>query len=485
MAKKWIACILVLLLALPSAAFACTTIVVGREVSADGSFIFGRTDDTHTITKAGLVTVPAQTLETAPVFVDAYNGFTMELPKESCQYVMTPRSESANTGIWAESALNEYHVAISATETITPKPAALTADPYVLNGIAESNIPTLVIPYIRTAREGMERLGALVTQYGSAESNGVLIADDSEAWYMEIYTGHQWLAIKLPQDKVAVIPNAAVLGCVDVSDAENVMVSEGFWELAETNGFLVQQEGKPHAALTYGVDRLDPQYLNGCQYRFWGARHFFAPAETGDIDLTAYYEAFFVPDEKVTLADCMELMRYRYEDTPYNANVNKPCRPIGVNYSEGAHLFWIRPYRPTVMWVAAANPEFSVFLPLYGNLTSTPEAYTRDSLIYSRSTAYYSFRGLSNLCVEDRERYGAPVRQYWKAMETMLIDQIPQMDQTYLDSGRSGDTAASLFAQIADKALSAAGMLTDRVMEQRIERMAYTEDDFRNHFQDW
>lgn len=484
MPRRLMAIILVFLLMLPSLATACTTVIIGREVSADGSFIFGRTDDTHTIGKSQIVSVPAQKATTPTVFVDEYNGFTMELPPESYQYVMTPRALSVHTGIWAESALNEYNVAISATETLVAKPEALEADPYVLNGIAESNIPTLVIPYVKTALEGIKRLGALVTQYGSAESNGVVIADASEAWYIEIYTGHQWLAIKLPQDKVAVIPNAAVLGCVDVEDHANVLASPNFWELAETNKFLVKNDGKPHAAMTYGIDRFAEKFLKGCQYRFWGARHFLAPSQTGDIDMTQYYDAFFVPDQKVSLADCMELMRYRYEDTPNNSNVNKQCRPIGVNYTDEAHLFWLRPHRPIVEWIALANPEFSVFLPLYGNLTSTPEAYTKDILTYSDEVAYDCFRGLSNLCVEDRQHYGTEVRKFWKATETVLISKMTEMDEAYLDSGSSGDMAASLFADIATDALDNARRLFNQVMEQRIKRMSYTQDDFLDRYQD-
>ena len=484
MPKKWIAIALSLLFLLPSMASACTTVIVGREVSADGSFIVGRTDDTHTIGKVQIVSVPAKTSETPEVFTDVHNGFTMSLPLTACQYVMTPRAESANTGIWAESALNEYGVAISATETIVAKPEALKADPYVANGIAESNLPTLVIPYVKTAQEGIRRLGELVEKYGSAESNGVVIADSAEAWYMEIYTGHEWLAVKLPQDKVAVIPNAAVLGCEDVNNKDAVLASATLWELAKNNGFLVEENSKPHAAKTYGADRFEEKLLKGCQYRFWGAHHLLAPSQTGDIDMTAYYEAFFAPDKKVSLADCMELMRYRYEDTVHNSNIDKSCRPIGVNYTEAAHLFWMRPHLPTVEWVALANPEFSVFLPMYGNLTSTPEAYTRDTLIYSDAVAYDCFRGLSNLCVEDRQRYGAGVRAYWKAMETTLIGNISAMDQAYLDSGLNGDTAASLFAGIAQTALDASRMLFDQVMNQRILRMSYTEDDFLNRYQD-
>ena len=480
MTRKWIALICAVVLLVPAFASACTTIIVGREVSADGSFIVGRTVDAHIVGQEQINTVPAQTADTPVVFVDKANGFTMELPLTNCQYIMT----AMPSGLYWESALNEYNVAITATETIKPKPEALEADPYVANGIAESNIPTLVIPYVKTAAEGIRLLGALVSEYGSAESNGVVIADPNEAWYIEIYTGHQWLAIKLPEDKIAVIPNEAVIGCADVGDTETVIATPDFWDFAEVNGFLVERDGQPHAALTYGASRFASESLKGSQYRFWGARHFFAPSQTGDIDMTAYYEAFFVPDEKVTLADCMEVMRYRYEDTQYNANVHKECRPIGVNYTDAAHLFWMRENLPVVEWFAMANPEFSVFLPMYGNLTSTPAAYTNSTMVFSQDVAYFCFRGLSNLCVEDRERYGADVRAYWKAMETALIGNMDAMDQTYLNSGCDGDVAAQLFADIAEEALADSIQLFNQVMYQRIARMSYTEDDFTNRYQD-
>ena len=55
------------------------------------------------------------------------------------------------------------------------------------------------------AREGVERLGALVEQHGISEESAVVFADDNETWYMEIYSGHQWAAIRFPDDSYAVI----------------------------------------------------------------------------------------------------------------------------------------------------------------------------------------------------------------------------------------------------------------------------------------
>ena len=46
-------------------------------------------------------------------------------------------------------------------------------------------IITLVLPYVTTAREGVARLGELLETYGTYESNGVIISDVDEIWYVE------------------------------------------------------------------------------------------------------------------------------------------------------------------------------------------------------------------------------------------------------------------------------------------------------------
>ncbi len=463
MQNKLVALLLAFLLVLPSVAGACTTIIVGRGASDDGSLIFGRTDDGEEFQTIQIVTVPAQTLSEPYEYVSVCNGFAMQLPPESCQYVMTPLAPAMNAGIWAESALNEYGVSITATESIYGGEDVLQYDPYVENGIAEDSIPTVVIPYVQTAREGIERLGSIVTQYGSAEGNGVVIADETEAWYIEIYSGHHWLAVKVPDDKAAVIGNDALIGCVDVTDADTVIASPDFWRLAEEKGFLVNMDGQPHAALTYGEPHRDYS-----QIRVWAGQRYFAPSQEQGYDVNHTYDLFFTPDRPVTLHSVMELTRYRYEDTCYNVNENDQWRPIGINRTLAVHLFWYRPSLPAVYWVALSTAEFSVFLPMYGNLTSTPEAYTYDCDTYDTNSAYSVYRWLDTLGSLNRTDWGYPIRMHWRAMEEELIAGMPEMDKTYLASGSNGDVAAQLFAGIAAHALADAVTLTNEVIPKVI-----------------
>ena len=96
---------------------------------------------------------------------------------------------------------------MSATETITTNPRILGLDPYVENGMGEEDLVTLVLPYIKSAREGVERLGQLLKTYGTYEPNGIAFADKEEVWWLETIGGHHWAAVRIPDDSYVVAPN--------------------------------------------------------------------------------------------------------------------------------------------------------------------------------------------------------------------------------------------------------------------------------------
>ncbi|WP_310652749.1 C69 family dipeptidase, partial [Lactobacillus jensenii] len=75
----------------------------------------------------------------------------------------------------------------------------LAVDPFETeNGILEEAIVTCGLPYIKTAREGVERLGKIVTEHGAADADGILFADPDDAWYLEIGSGHHYVAPRIP-----------------------------------------------------------------------------------------------------------------------------------------------------------------------------------------------------------------------------------------------------------------------------------------------
>ena len=434
---------------------ACTTFIAGRAVTTDGSRIFGRSNDSDGLDVIKIVRRPAFNKQGPWTFTSAETNFTAQLPARGYSYLALPSAGlKPGYGTWDEAVLNDHQVCLTATESIYANPAALVADPYVKNGIDESVLPTIVIPYVSTALAGVEFLGSLLAQYGSTEGNAVVFADAKETWYMEIYTGHQWAAIRFPEDRYAVIANDSLLGNLDVTDTANVRTSPNLVKLAREHHFLQENNGQIHMAHTYGAPHRDYSQL-----RIWAAQKKLSPSQIGAYNVDTTYTLLQKPDHQISLAEAMDLFRYRYEDTAYNANTHPNNRAIGINRTAEAHFFWLRDDKPQTLWVALANPEMSIFLPLYGNVTKMPEAFTLEAATYNKDSAYWKFRSLSALAVQDRTGYGQEVRSTWRKMELDLIKNMPDLDAQYRAAGSTSQAANKLCGDVANKALHTADTL--------------------------
>ena len=162
----------------------CTTILVGKKASYDGSTMIARNDDSgagHYTSKKFVVIHPEEQPRT---YKTEISHLTIELPDNPMRYTAVPNAEKGE-GVWAASGVNAAQVGMTATETITSNPRVLGADPLVVyqpaedgkeevpGGIGEEDLVYIVLPYIKSAREGVKRLGSLLEQYGTYEMNGI------------------------------------------------------------------------------------------------------------------------------------------------------------------------------------------------------------------------------------------------------------------------------------------------------------------------
>lgn len=168
---------------------ACTTILVGKNASYDGSTMIARNDDSgsgHFTAKKFTVFQPQ---DYPAVYKSVISGVEIPLPGSGLRITAVPNAVEGK-GLWAASGVNAANVGMTATETITSNPRVLGADPLVKGGIGEEDIVYLVLPYVRSAREGVRRLGSLLEQYGTYEMNGIAFQDVDEVWWLETIGGH-------------------------------------------------------------------------------------------------------------------------------------------------------------------------------------------------------------------------------------------------------------------------------------------------------
>ena len=215
----------------------CTTILVGKRASYDGSTIVARNEDASNgkfTPKQMIVVEPKQQPRH---YKSVTSHLAIELDEEPMRYTAVPDALRED-GIWAEAGINDANVALSATETITSNERVLGADPLVElvpacgtegeegyipevpGGIGEEDITTLVLPYATSARDGVRRLGRLLETYGTYEMNGIAISDVDEIWWLETVGGHHWIAKRVPDDAYVTMPNQLGIDSFDLADAE-------------------------------------------------------------------------------------------------------------------------------------------------------------------------------------------------------------------------------------------------------------------------
>lgn len=432
-------------------AYACTGFYVGKEVSADGSVMIARTEDMTSSNNKRFIIHPAEEHEAGTYYTDAY-GLSVEYPQRTYRYSATPGSAYRYIGDapYGAAGFNELGVAATSTITAYPNEKALAADPFTENGLYELSVNDLILSRAATAREGIELIAAIVDEHGSGEGNIIMVADKNEAWYMEILSGHQYAAIKLPDDMAAVIPNAYMLGEIDVN-SEDVIVSKDLVQLPTRNGFLKKTNGRINLRETYSEPKKDSNTI-----RIWGGMRKLG----GTVEKDPYkteYNLLFKPSRKISVKDVMEATRYRYEDTEYNVNLpeNKYVRPIGTARQEENHILQIRRNMTTetgcIMWLCMGNAEFAPYVPFYAAaMTDTPTVYKIDSPSYNEYSMYWASRSLSTLCALDREDYGHKVQKFFGEYEDKLIANVTKTDAKMAVSQNKNKTANELSRTLAD-----------------------------------
>lgn len=167
-------------------------LIVGKGASVDGSIMIARNEDFGINNwNKHLAYRPQQINEAGDWTLG--NGLVVPMPTQFYAYSAIPDWDALTVDkdgkYYEERGINQYNVAVSATTSAEVNDKAAKADPLVKPGIIEAVIPTLILPQVKTAKEGVELLGQYIEEYGAGEGNSLYIADVNEAWLFEIGSG--------------------------------------------------------------------------------------------------------------------------------------------------------------------------------------------------------------------------------------------------------------------------------------------------------
>ena len=447
----------------------CTTIIIGQEQTADGSMIVARSEDWDAM-EAKNYEIFEGTDNGPREFVAKDSPFRCELPEKALGYsALSPYNLH---GHWGSAGFNTAGVGMSATESIFSNDEILKHDPLVENGVAENSVFNITLPYVHTAREGVERLGMLIEKYGIAEGFGIGFVDSKEIWYLETACGHRWLACRMPKNQYFVTGNQSRFRTYDPNDKENYLASADLIEFAEKHGLYNPAQGAFDFHEAYARDiKLDTTYNYP---RVWGLQQFFSPEIKNDVTKNTF-PVFAKAAHKVTLTELRTAFRFHYDNTehdPYlNSNPKEPYRPVSIFRTTQTHLLQVRPELPQaigcVNYVAMGMADLGVFLPLYQGITSYPEAYTKGNGESSDDSAYWKFRKIMVLGMTNYNKYAPIIKEAYAKFEAETDQRQREMEEEYLRIYKTQPLhAQDLLQAFSDKILNSALDLADRLQEK-------------------
>ena len=383
---------------------ACTTILVGKNASVDGSTMIARNDDTfRPITPQKFIIRPAAKNETGRKIKSWLNNFKLDLPENAQAVPAVPNVDYKNRGYYDESGINQKNVAMSCTESTYGNERALAFDPLVKDGLDEDCMQSVVLPYIDSARNGVEYLGKLIAKFGSPAGNSVLFSDKDEIWYMEIVTGHHWVAQRIPDDAYAIAANRVSIEQVDFDDSDNFIWSEGIQEFVAQHHLNVDHQGWNFRHI-FGTYSQQDRFYN--TNRVWYGQKYFNPEieqEPTDGDLPFIRRAA----KKITREDIEFVLGSHYQNTPYDPfgkgteEEKHRFRPIGLNRTQNSHILQIRNDvdhdKAAIMWLCIGGPTFTPFVPFFANMNDTDPSYNNTSMTYNLNDAWWYYKSLAAL----------------------------------------------------------------------------------------
>lgn len=357
-------CLCALVWATPSQA--CTNFLVGKKASADGSTFITYNADSYGMF-GRLVYYPAA--RHAPgTMRQIIDGDTNEHHGEIAEAPVT-YSVMGN--------INEHQVAI--TETTFGGREELVDTAGIIDYVS---LMAIALQRSKTAREAIGVMTSLVQEYGYASSGeSFSIADPNEVWILEMIgkgsgrRGTVWVAVRIPDDCIAVHANQSRIHKFDLKDKKNVLYSKDVISFARERGYFKGKDADFSFADAYAPADFGSQRY--CDARAWsffnqwvdGMDRYLDFVDGKHIGTSEVMPLYFKPNRPVTLKELMMSNRDHYEGTPFDIThdagagiYESPYRPTPLSFEvDGKQYFNERP-------ISTQQSAFTVVAQLRGNL---------------------------------------------------------------------------------------------------------------------
>lgn len=409
----------------PTEAQACTSFLVGKKASADGSaFITYNQDDYGMFGRLHYLPAAQHAKgEMRKIYDGDTNHYHGEIAEAPYTYAVMGY-------------INEHQVGI--TETTFGGRSELEDPKGIIDYVS---LMTIALQRSKTAREAIRVMTSLVQEYGYAsEGESFSIADPNEVWILEMIgkgpneKGAVWVAIRIPDDCIACHANQSRIHQFNMKDKKNVMYAKDVISFARKKGYFTGKDADFSFADAYAP--ADFSAIRFCETRVWsfynkwvnGMEQYLDYVDGKHIGQAKPMPLYFKPKQKLSLQDVMNSMRDHYEGTPFDITKDvgagpyeapyRPTplvwehkgkkyfneRPISTQQTAGTYVIQLRASLPNaiggVLWYGNDDPNMVAYTPVYCCASKAPECYDpkdASDVKFSWNSAFWVENWVSNM----------------------------------------------------------------------------------------
>ncbi len=391
----------------------CYTIAVGKEASKIGVVLIGHNEDDWGDLVVNFYKVPPQDYAKGET-ITLLNGTKIPQVTHTLGYLWW---ETTNEK-FGDYYLNEKGVGICSNACPSKEDTAKGNIGYYLRQI--------IAQRATTAREGVKIAGQIISSIGY-ESSGrtYTIADPNEIWILAVVKGRQWLAKRVPNNQVAIIPNYYTIETVNLRDTINVLSSPDIISYAILRGwYFPQSDGPFNFKKVYGY--IDNTYSFANVPRHWAGVNALLKKQYQINDDLPFS---FSPKNSVTIEDIKKVLSSHYEGTDFETNYtlhNNPHQNLvhricnaGTKFSTITELHNDRPAdNAYIVWWAPLNPCIHPYIPIAYGINNIPKDYQirplSEALKYHFSEKANSFEANPQSAYNTFKKYNDKINEDYK-----------------------------------------------------------------------
>lgn len=470
------------------AASACTTVIVGKKASSDGSTLVSHTCDGSYDPRVQVI----------PGGIHK-KGTMMPIYKGACQDGVYGKTQTKAGEIpQAEKTYTYFH---SGYPFMNEKKVIIGEDTF--SGRAESEnseglfmieqLQVLCLQRAATARDCVKVMGEAAEKYGYADGGETLtIVDGNEGWVFDIVgpgplwtkdsgtPGAVWAAKRVPDDNVYVSANRSRVSTLDLKDPNTSMASANVISHAVEMGWYdAKKDGEFLFWKAYNPEPYGGPYYQ--RRREWRAFTMLVPSLEGKLDpymdpKGKQYEFSYKVDKPISVADIIAVYRDYYQGTPFDmtkgaaagpfGNPNRYATPASVRPDNAKNLDWERPisvFRCAysfvgqsradmpdsvggLVWFGEDAPYSTVYMPMYSGMTKIAPVVSQGNFNkFDRSSAWWAFDFVSNLADLKFSYIIKDIQAEQSKLEKQFFSQQAEIDKKALALDKESPAKAKAF----------------------------------------